>query len=586
MPFISGNVFSSTRRKKKTVTALKKGSKKRAATLTPVEKKERAVNKVNGPAFVMWMFKNRHRLNEEIIQPILHARERFATQGHAKKGEKTTKNPHGSRTPHSKVKLPSEIHESDFTPNVIHCQTDFKMPVEVKFKRTVGRNSRMMREAKKANPRKTTNLINDEDKTTIASLLKKVYSVCGLNRAGVFYPWAYMENLYRLSTLTTRGDLRASDQFGLCSAPAYDTFIKKNRNIGNQSELNTPFRIPEGDQDLLFPITGAKKVYEVMNANTELPVYISIYICTPRSDLQSSGEPLEAWMNLGNNGRRPTTPPIPADRRDYAINKQDFLYSYPFYLDQDPVDPTASNDKYNVSCGTEVLRDATPYFSKTFKEKWEVLDVKNVRLLPQQHCKFELEQIMHQMTSLKRVLPSAYGTDMSSDFFKNYPYHVTGRPVFMEGITLVPIFKFWGEDVVAANTQSELSKMMDAQVVSGPACLRIKIVKDEMYSQAHSSVLRATNTEESPFLNWDEAGWLSTGRNLQNILQVESAPYYEVNNFGALFTNPHENDPQQYDGSTFVLQPLPAPSFTKWSVETVSSTETRKLAPMSSVEQP
>ena len=107
-------------------------------------------------------------------------------------------------------------------------------------------------------------------------------------------------------------------------------------------------------------------------------------------------------------------------------------------------DPTSAsvtmvaNDTNILTTATEVVKDASPNgFSAQFRENWEILTVKSIRLQPGQSLELELSVHLSKLLDLDRFL----GFAPESGESRYYP-----RMLF-EGLTLFPMVKFWGDPV-------------------------------------------------------------------------------------------------------------------------------------------
>lgn len=509
---------------------------------------------------------------------------------HSKQGQRTSK---GERVktspktsmPHSKTEFSNEVMESDFSNNVIHESRDIARPVQIHFKRTSGKKSKIMSQSMKNWPRQTWSFLNSgrENQSTstqtrnrlstpIYRLLDKVwYSTCGFNRSGVFWPWFQIENMNSLYLGATRKDLQASMNWGLGCAPSlYDLVHRLN---GGSTQGLEPFLIPDGDQNLLLAIRELKKVYHIRNSNSLLPIYCSIYICAPRRDQRRSNSPTSDWWNPYMSGKpssaSPATETIP-------VMLQDKNYSFEPQMDSANTIPTATNAYYNVTSATEVVAQSTPYLSEQFKERWDVLDVKSVRLLPEQYCSLTLEQIFNQPMNLKRVMPSTLKTAVTGDL---YPY--TNHNCYFEGISIVPMIKFWGEEVTAldkspAAVAEQPAILQRGRVGTGPGIVRVNIETDEASYYAPSTRLRDTDPNYvSPIKNWlDEPGFIAVQRGIPGADSHVNVDYATINGFGGNQTKPMRFNPQ-----TGQWDPIPQSEFNNFQIEINTNTQKQLLEP-------
>lgn len=525
--------------------------------LSAVEKELKSVGKVSAPSMALWMLKNKHRLGEFVTKATTvnekvdrHSSEKGRSYMSKLQERLSKKNSNSSKIPHVKVQIPNEILESDFTPGIFHQQSDVNRPVEIKIKRTVGKLSSSMKSCIEMFQKQTFNLSDDELPGTMANLLKRVYSTCGFNRCGLFWPWWYMESILDTpTTANSRVDCRASQDFGTCTGPQYLRFFTNLNTQGSRKAHDAilwPMSIPEGDQDFLFPIRESKKVYSIMNMNTVLPAYLSIMICAPKGDTFYKNDPLNAWINGSMSGYKPSTGSVGVLESDYAIDKMDYTYSYNFLADQASTPPTTDNDFYTVTSSSEIVREATPFLSSKFKNKWDVIDVKYIRLQPLQSCHLEIEQIFNNLTSFKRVIPMDIpGTGLESpvDPYKQHP-------VFFKDMTLIPIIKFWGEECGAYNMdpysiEPGTSPLVRGITGTGPVLLRTSILKDQFTFYADSKKLRGVNNSTSSAFTYEggNAGWQVQSRSIRGRFQYESCAWPCINKLGSFQVKPAVWDP-------------------------------------------
>lgn len=581
MAYVTPGYFKRNKGRSASSPAVRKGP--RTAKAPTAQKamlaEQKRINRVSAPNIAGWLHKSKHRLGEKIMKPIPQPQaERIGRklyQGYRTSSGSERKNSFAHRMPHVKTSLPEEILEGDFTPNVYHYQADFKMPLEIKVKRTTGKMSSMMKSAIAENPRKTHSLMRNYSvgkatplQRNLYNLLDEVlYSVCGFNRAGIFWPWWYMEWEFKPNDTYTRYDTDASNWWPMAGNQAFFDFISEIRMIGDTIPSIAPFMIPEGDQDLLLPIREFRKTYELQNMNSELPMYASIYLCTPRSDLGRGQDPLHSWMKPTYHGR-----PKGSSIDDYAIDCMDFQYGFKPNCDKAPNPPAKTNSEYTTTAGLEVVKGATPYLSKKFKENWEVLDVKSVRLLPQQICRLELEQILNSMTSVKRVTPMSFKNDAFAAKFPLIDEHTC-----LEGITIFPIIKFWGENVIARQSTDGTtgwSKMQQTIEGSGPSALKVSITKDELVHYADSTRVRGPSSSVLGQV-YPQPGWKVTGRAIREYDDYTSFPYAQCNGFGTL-----QNQPGDLNATGENFDLYPTDSFDDLDIDTVSSTDVVKLRPI------
>lgn len=472
--------------------------------------------------------------------------------------------------PSSKVEIPDTHYESDFLGQGHHAQKDYSKPVRLHFSAHHGKWSRMLAKHKEMYPRRNYSYLDNaqgeatEEKSLASRLQNSYYSTCGINRSGIFQPWAVLENNVLNgglnakepvtdvnSPVANRGDLQQSMQWGLGNGDSWLKFFKETvGGIGNTYAKVPfkPFLIPDGAQTVLYPVNELRKNYEFINSNKFLPLYMSIYIVTPKEDLPFRDCPFKSWYDPADVGD-PLTGNLPSGTSivdGYLMNP---FYSYPVINDalKGTSQPAETNYLYTVASETSVVRDATPYLSEKFKEKWRVVDVKPVYLQAGQSVTLDMTLFLHSMTDMKRVVPmdpenlpqnatsnwATYQYPFGSTTFSTHPY----SNCFYKDLTYIPMVKFWGEEVVAYDqhaieVDAGASKMRSASAVSGPCSIRAKITKDEFICHSNNEFLRNFQDEISE--KSATSGFVVSAREITDSKYLLSDNWANVNGQGNL----------------------------------------------------
>ena len=191
-------------------------------------------------------------------------------------------------------------------------------------------------------------------------------------------------------------------------------------------------------------MNSIESLFTYTNRNVMTPMNMSVYICTPKKDLPGQNSPQRDWFNPWADSKASA-----GQRRDLALlMDSDYRYDPQVTAQENVIvsgnDPTSAsvtmvaNDTNILTTATEVVKDASPNgFSAQFRENWEILTVKSIRLQPGQSLELELSVHLSKLLDLDRFL----GFAPESGESRYYP-----RMLF-EGLTLFPMVKFWGDPV-------------------------------------------------------------------------------------------------------------------------------------------
>lgn len=288
-------------------------------------------------------------------------------------------------------------------------------------------------------------------------------TTAGFGRANVHTPWSWHDHSNYVSAATKGGgDLLTCQQscFNRCQIEQTmhrmytDAYGSSTPVVTWDDFLDSLEDLRGGDQSYGFPLNSIESLFTYTNRNVMTPMNMSVYLCTPKKDLPGQNSPQRDWFNPWADSK-----PSEGQRRDLALlMDSDYRYD-PQVTSQENVivsgnDPTSdsvtmvTNDTNILTTATEVVKDASPNgFSAQFRENWEILTVKSVRLQPGQSLELELSVHPSKLLDLDRFLGFATETGES----KYYP-----RMLF-EGLTLFPMIKFWGDPVDGASQGLSMS---------------------------------------------------------------------------------------------------------------------------------
>ena len=188
--------------------------------------------------------------------------------------------------------------------------------------------------------------------------------------------------------------------------------------------------------------------FKYINRNVQLPVNLSVYICTPKRDLPEVNTPQLDWFNPWSID--PSTAPVPSDS---LTMRPDYFYN-PAVTGQENVAATGTDSSSStitmeenadnlLTISTEVVKEATPSgFSNRFNDNWEILTVKRVRLTPGQELVLNLETKLSKPLNLERFLGDAQIFNNNDTLFRQQSY---------AGLTLFPMIRFYGDDIAGAS---------------------------------------------------------------------------------------------------------------------------------------
>lgn len=359
-------------------------------------------------------------------------------------------------------KLGDYVFEGDMSNTITELKTEANLPPPIEIDYSIhqtGSSTRLNKYRKMYSsttyeiPKLTEALSPKTEVATTAQIQES--SVCGFGRAGLLWPYSWWDYCNNVST-TKR--LKTCQQSNFNRTQIEET-MKKMYDEAWQSHSSPPVswsdflaaleNVKGGDQSYSFPMDSISSQFKYENRNVQLPVNISVYICTPKKDLPEVNTPQSDWFCPWATNKN--LHPFPTT--DLASMRPDYFYN-PCVTAQANVavagtDPSSSavTMKENVdnilTIATEVVKEATPSgFSELFNENWEILTVKNVRLTPGQTLILNLHTHLSKPLNLDRFLGEQKVWSDYKTLFRNQSF---------AGLTLVPMIRFYGENCAGAS---------------------------------------------------------------------------------------------------------------------------------------
>ncbi len=278
--------------------------------------------------------------------------------------------------------------------------------------------------------------------------------VCGFGRSGVLWPYSWYDLVNQFNQGVTLKTCQQSNfnrsQILQTMKTMFDEAWVNNPTPLSWSDFEEALEnLQGGDQGYSFPMDSIESQFKYENRNVQLPVNISLYICTPKKDLAEIDTPQSNWFNpwATSKDKRPwPSSPLLQMRSDYFYNPAITSQENIAVTGTDPLVSTVTM-KENVdnilTLSTEVVPDASPSgFSELFNENWEILTVRNVRLLPGQTLILNLKTHLSQPLNLDRFLGYGKVWNNETTLFRHQSF---------AGLTLAPMIKFYGDDVAGAS---------------------------------------------------------------------------------------------------------------------------------------
>ena len=192
-----------------------------------------------------------------------------------------------------------------------------------------------------------------------------------------------------------------------------------------------------GDTRIDFPLDYIEVEYKYFNNNTALPIDMSLYICTPKRNLTYNHSPMSDWFNPAVELNEDTTEHMLAD----------YCYEPTLTAAQDVMFNNSSGTLSNINiraragsiltASTEVVPEATPQsFSIKFQRNWQVLQVQDFQLMPQQELKVTCRVKFSKMLDFNML----FGSESSADAYHNFA-----------DLSIFPMVTFQGSDTTAVS---------------------------------------------------------------------------------------------------------------------------------------
>lgn len=360
-------------------------------------------------------------------------------------------------------KMGDFVFEGDMSNTITELKTDTNQPPPIEIDYSIhqtGSSSRLNKYRKMYPsttyqiPKLTSALSPKTDVATTEQIQES--SVCGFGRSGVYWPYSWWDYCNNVSTTKRLKTCQQSNfnrsQIEETMKKMYDDAWANNSSppVSWADFLSALENVKGGDQRYSFPMDSISSQFKYENRNVQLPVNISVYICTPKKDLPEVNTPQSDWFCPWATDK--TKYPFPTS--DLASMRPDYFYN-PCVTAQanvavsgtDPASGSAVTMKENVdnilTIATEVVKEATPSgFSELFNENWEILTVKNVRLSPGQELILNLHTKLSKPLNLDRFLGEEHVWNNYKTLFRNQSF---------AGLTLVPMIRFYGDDCSGAS---------------------------------------------------------------------------------------------------------------------------------------
>ena len=363
-------------------------------------------------------------------------------------------------------------------------------------------------------------------------------TACGFNRSNVHYPSAWRDYVYRrngkapdidaepevqraiaegrVAPVPEESDFRPGFSYGAldilaCRASNFNRYQLEEMfwqgyfdYLGTSASINWQNFLTlledgytGGDQKYYFPLSSVTTEYTYSNRNVATDLNMSIYICTPKRHLTCNNDPMGDWVEWFNQ-----TGKAQEGLGNYDGIKMDPSYAFEPIITGDVNQigtitrdgktqvstPVANCDKI-ITLSTEVVPEASPHgFSQAFRHNWEIIDVKHVKLMPQQTLNFTVTTELTEMLDLQEMFTSSEGGTL--------PGVVPSEEkiVMYKGLTIIPMVKFWGSPVSGESSGQVFTNPDDpkSRTLSSPDVNRVLAT-----TQAQSSAAMMTQTQRS-----------------------------------------------------------------------------------------
>lgn len=355
------------------------------------------------------------------------------------------------------------VFEGDFSNTITEIKTDTNLPPPIEIDYSIhqtGSSSRlnkyrkMYRSTSYEIPHLTKTIHPNRDGVATEDQIQET-GVCGFGRTGVLWPYSWYDHC---KTFDQSINLKTCQQSNFNRTQIVNT-MKQMFDDAFKNSPSPPIswddfegaleNLRGGDQQYSFPMDSIESQFKYENRNVQLPVNISVYICTPRKDLPEVDSPQSDWFDPWTSD--PVKYPWPSSpllkmRSDYYYNPSVTAQVNTAVGGTNP-SVNAVTFKENVdnimTLSTEVVKEATPSgFSQLFNENWEILTVRNVRLLPGQTLVLNLKTHLSKPLNLDRFLGYGKVWNNEDTLFRHQSF---------AGLTLAPMIRFYGEQVAGAS---------------------------------------------------------------------------------------------------------------------------------------
>jgi hypothetical protein len=243
---------------------------------------------------------------------------------------------------------------------------------------------------------------------------KAMISTAGTNRQGVWFP---KKLVHGGTPWVTQADLSFISYMSpmLLRMQIMDELDRYLLSPSIKSWLDEQ---PNASADLFYAINSITDTVTIGNAMKFSPVDLKIYICKCKSRTQ--WPPQSDWFN----------PTAVAQASEQLMNN-DYVYAQTAGTRQNPAGGLPSGTIYGES---SVHLGATPFYSPSFRESWEVVDVIKQQILPTDKFELTLHRKFRHAHSLRDMY--AEFESMADGYFCEGDYGLiityNGKPAYMQ----------------------------------------------------------------------------------------------------------------------------------------------------------
>lgn len=227
-------------------------------------------------------------------------------------------------------------------------------------------------------------------------VMKVLRSQAGSNRQGVWYPIAESHSIDTGAWRTEQKLQRAAYLSPILLRQQYYDEIR--RYLMSSETINWLDDSDNKSSDIYYAINSITDVITFANAQKFLPCELKIYICKCKT--RTKWWPAADWFD-------PT-----ADSADYGLMRNGYIY--------DAGSPVSRGNPAQIGAleavwdETSVHLGATPFYSPTFRNHWDVVDVVKQTILPTEkfeltlHRKFRHAHSIREMNMERETISEGY----------------------------------------------------------------------------------------------------------------------------------------------------------------------------------